>query len=79
MNFKFPQFVATPLAQLIPNASGEAIDLMTEVSIPSLVLAHGGTHASLHTRLSARKAFSTRSPPTGRTQVRRDPHPNPYS
>ena len=27
MNFKFPQFVPTPLAQLIPSASPEAIDL----------------------------------------------------
>jgi len=31
MNFKFPQFVATPLAQLIPSASPEAIDLMNEL------------------------------------------------
>jgi len=31
MNFKFPQFVATPLAQLVPSASPEAIDLMTEM------------------------------------------------
>ena len=31
MNFKFPQFVATPLSQLIPNASTEALDLMTEL------------------------------------------------
>lgn len=31
MNFKFPQFVATPLSQLIPSASPEAIDLMTEL------------------------------------------------
>ena len=30
-NFKFPQFVATPLSQLIPSASPEAIDLMTEL------------------------------------------------
>jgi len=31
MNFKFPQFVATPFSQLIPSASPEAIDLMTEL------------------------------------------------
>ncbi len=31
MNFKFPQFTATPLAQLIPNASKEAIQLMTDM------------------------------------------------
>merc|ERR1719440_803568 len=31
MNFKFPQFVQTPLAQLIPSASPEAIDLMNEL------------------------------------------------
>eukprot|EP00965_Chrysotila_dentata_P048690 1615654-Pleurochrysis_carterae.AAC.1 len=31
MNFKFPQFVATPLSQLIPSASPEAIDLMTDL------------------------------------------------
>ena len=31
MNFKFPQFVATPLAQLIPSASPEAVDLMNEL------------------------------------------------
>ena len=31
MNFKFPQFVATPLSQLIPSASTEAVDLMTEL------------------------------------------------
>ncbi|KAL3921825.1 MAG: hypothetical protein SGPRY_004768, partial [Prymnesium sp.] len=31
MNFKFPQFVATPLSQLIPSASSEAIDLITEL------------------------------------------------
>ena len=30
-NFKFPQFVATPLSQLIPSASPEAVDLMTEL------------------------------------------------
>lgn len=28
MNFRFPQFVPTPLAQIIPNASAEAITLM---------------------------------------------------
>lgn len=31
MNFKFPQVVPTPLAALIPNASAEAIQLMTEL------------------------------------------------
>mmetsp|Transcript_10439 Transcript_10439/g.28818 ORF Transcript_10439/g.28818 Transcript_10439/m.28818 type:complete len:562 (+) Transcript_10439:42-1727(+) len=31
MNFKFPQFVATPLSQIVPSASPEAIDLMTEM------------------------------------------------
>merc|ERR1711972_304509 len=31
MNFKFPQFVATPLSQLITSASPEAVDLMTEL------------------------------------------------
>ena len=31
MNFKFPQFTATPLATLIPNASKEAIQLMTDM------------------------------------------------
>eukprot|EP00026_Physarum_polycephalum_P007029 Phypoly_transcript_07082.p1 GENE.Phypoly_transcript_07082~~Phypoly_transcript_07082.p1 ORF type:complete len:433 (+),score=65.04 Phypoly_transcript_07082:304-1602(+) len=31
MNFKFPQVVPTPLAALIPNASPEAIQLMTEL------------------------------------------------
>jgi len=31
MNFKFPQFVSTPLSQLVPSASAEAIDLMTEM------------------------------------------------
>ena len=31
MNFKFPQFSATPLATLIPNASKEAIALMTDM------------------------------------------------
>jgi hypothetical protein len=31
MSFKFPQFSATPLASLIPNASPEALDLMTQV------------------------------------------------
>ncbi|XP_069937354.1 serine/threonine-protein kinase MAK isoform X2 [Cherax quadricarinatus] len=31
MNFKFPQFSATPLASLIPNASPDAIQLMTEM------------------------------------------------
>lgn len=30
MNFRFPQFVPTPLASLIPNASPEAIQLMTD-------------------------------------------------
>ena len=29
MKFSFPQFSATPLQKLIPNASPEAIDLMT--------------------------------------------------
>lgn len=31
MNFTFPRFVATPLSQLIPNASREAIKLMTDM------------------------------------------------
>jgi len=31
MNFKFPQFVPTPLTQIVPQASPEAIDLMTEL------------------------------------------------
>ena len=31
MNFKFPQFTATPLATLIPNGSKEAIQLMTDM------------------------------------------------
>jgi len=31
MNFKFPQFISTPLGQIIPQASGEAINLMTEL------------------------------------------------
>jgi protein kinase len=31
MNFKFPNFVATPLSALIPNASQEALELMTEM------------------------------------------------
>ena len=31
MNFKFPQFVATPLNQIVPQASPEGIDLMTEL------------------------------------------------
>lgn len=31
MNFTFPRFVKTPLAQLIPNASKDAISLMTEL------------------------------------------------
>jgi len=30
MNFRFPQFVPTPLASLIPNASPDAIQLMTD-------------------------------------------------
>lgn len=32
MNFRFPQFVPTPLSTLIPNASPEAIQLMTGAS-----------------------------------------------
>ncbi len=31
MNFKFPQFTPTPLANLIPNASKEAVHLMTDM------------------------------------------------
>lgn len=31
MNFKFPRFTPTPLAQLIPNACKEAIQLMTDM------------------------------------------------
>ncbi len=31
MNFKFPQFAATPLAQLVPGASKEAVQLMTDM------------------------------------------------
>nr|XP_045606663.1 serine/threonine-protein kinase MAK-like [Procambarus clarkii] len=31
MNFKFPQFAATPLATLIPNATPDAIHIMTEM------------------------------------------------
>ncbi|RXG68737.1 Serine/threonine-protein kinase ICK [Armadillidium vulgare] len=31
MNFKFPQFSPTPLSTLIPNASQEALDLMTDM------------------------------------------------
>mmetsp|Transcript_33356 Transcript_33356/g.56179 ORF Transcript_33356/g.56179 Transcript_33356/m.56179 type:complete len:500 (-) Transcript_33356:1037-2536(-) len=31
MNFRFPQFVSTPLSALIPNASPEAIQLMTDM------------------------------------------------
>ena len=31
MNFKFPQFVTTPVSQLVPQASPEAVDLMTEL------------------------------------------------
>ena len=31
MNFKFPQVAKTPLSTLVPNASVEAIDLMTEM------------------------------------------------
>lgn len=31
MNFKFPQFSTTPLASIIPNASKEAIALMTDM------------------------------------------------
>ncbi len=31
IGYKFPQFGATPLAQLIPNASPQAIDLMNEL------------------------------------------------
>lgn len=30
MNFRFPQFVPTPLTQLMPNASSEAIQLLTD-------------------------------------------------
>jgi protein kinase len=33
MQFKFPQFVATPLSQLIPNASPDAIKLMTDLLV----------------------------------------------
>ena len=31
MNFKFPQFTATPLASIIPTASKEAVALMTDM------------------------------------------------
>ena len=31
MNFKFPQFSATPLASIIPSASKEAIALMEDM------------------------------------------------
>jgi serine/threonine protein kinase len=31
MNFKFPQFTATPLASIIPTASKEAVTLMTDM------------------------------------------------
>jgi len=31
MNFKFPQFVSTPLTQMVPQASPEAIELMTDL------------------------------------------------
>ena len=31
MNFRFPQFVPTPLNQIISNASPEAVDLMTQL------------------------------------------------
>ena len=31
MNFKFPQFSATPLASIIPTASKEAVALMTDM------------------------------------------------
>ncbi|KAK3879244.1 hypothetical protein Pcinc_016174, partial [Petrolisthes cinctipes] len=31
MNFKFPQFSATPLASLIPSASAEAVQIMTDM------------------------------------------------
>ena len=33
MNFRFPQFVPTPLSQLIPHASKEAVKLMTDLLI----------------------------------------------
>lgn len=31
MNFRFPQFVPTPLSQIIPSASPEAITLITDL------------------------------------------------
>ena len=33
MNFKFPQFVATPISQLVPQASTEACDLMRDLML----------------------------------------------
>ena len=41
MQFRFPQFVPTPIAQLIPNASPEGVSLMqvhTTVTQPSITL-----------------------------------------
>ena len=31
MQFRFPQFVATPLAQVLPNASQEGIELLQDL------------------------------------------------
>ena len=43
MQFRFPQFVPTPLAQLIPNATPEGVALMqvsalTSGSLPEVIL-----------------------------------------
>jgi len=34
MQFRFPQFVPTPIAQLIPNASPEGVSLMQVHTVP---------------------------------------------
>ena len=70
MNFKFPQFVNTPLGQLVPQASPEAIDLMTELMrwdpAKRPTAAQSLQHPFFQVGLPVERPLNDRSPASGR-------------
>lgn len=65
MNFKFPQFSPTPLSVLIPNASDEAVELMTELLHFDPNRRPSASQALQHPFFTRHVALQTVMPPAG--------------
>lgn len=75
MNFKFPQMVATPLRQLVPNAGAAALSLMTDLMLwnpasrPNVVAALRHPYFSEGGPLPDSEAVAAKAPSKGPTPV----------